>query len=137
MPGIGRATSFALISHGIRRLGILDIDMARAEETAQELKNTYPDVKVLLVYADMANEESVVAGINKVVKDFGRIDYAINNAGVGGKLGPTTEISGSEFRSTIDINLIGLWVCQREEIKHMLKQEPLAYGYVCQFIRGG
>ncbi|KAN0119186.1 short chain dehydrogenase/ reductase [Hyaloscypha variabilis] len=126
--GIGRATSLALVSHGVRRLGILDIDMVKAEETALELKSKFPDVEVILVHADMANEESVITGINKIVQNFGRIDYAVNNAGVGGKLGPTTEISGSDFRSTIDINLIGLWVCQREEIRHMLKQEPLENG---------
>jgi NAD(P)-dependent dehydrogenase (short-subunit alcohol dehydrogenase family) len=128
VSGIGRATSLALVSHGVRRLGILDIDMVKAEETTLELKSKFPDVEVILVHADMANEESVITGINKIVQNFGRIDYAVNNAGVGGKLGPTTEISGSDFRSTIDINLIGLWVCQREEIRHMLKQEPLENG---------
>jgi NAD(P)-dependent dehydrogenase (short-subunit alcohol dehydrogenase family) len=104
--------------------------MISAQETAEELKSIYSEVEVLLVQTDMASEESVVAGINKIMKNFGRIDYAINNAGVGGKLGPTTEISGLDFRSTIDINMIGLWFCQREEIRHMLKQEPLSHGYV-------
>ncbi len=135
--GIGRATSFALVSHGIRQLCILDIDMVSAEKTAQELMNRFPNVEVLLVHTDMANEESIITGINKVVQRFGRIDYAINNAGVGGKLGPSAEILGSEFHSTININLTGLWVCQREEIKQMLKQEPLEYRYIYQFMTCG
>ena len=133
-PGIGRATSFALVSHGVRRLGILDIDIVNAEKTSLELKSKYPGVDVVLVHADMANENSIVTGIAKIVQSFGRIDYAVNNAGIGGKLGPTTEISGSDFGSTINVNLIGLWVCQREEIKHMLKQEPLQHEYVCRFV---
>jgi NAD(P)-dependent dehydrogenase (short-subunit alcohol dehydrogenase family) len=94
-------------------------------------------LEVIIVHADMANEESITTGINKIVQNFGRIDYAVNNAGVGGKLGPATEISGLDFRSTIDINLIGLWICQREEIKQMLKQEPLEHRYIRRSINRG
>jgi NAD(P)-dependent dehydrogenase (short-subunit alcohol dehydrogenase family) len=101
------------------------------------LRSMDSELRVLVVHANMADEESVVVGMNKIIQTFGRIDYAINNAGVGGKLGPTTVLTASEFRSTIDINLIGLWVCQREEIKQMMKQEPLPHRYICRSIGGG
>lgn len=126
IPGIGRSTCAALVSHGVRRLAILDIDAAGAEETAKGLKDKYADLEVLVLHTDMANEESIVTSIGETIKVFGRIDYAINNAGTGGALAPSTDVSNGEFRTAIDINLVGLWVGQREEIRHMLKQEPLS-----------
>ena len=73
----------------------------------------------------MSNEKSVMQGVQEVANHFGRIDYAVNNAGGGGPIRPSSEVSAAEFRAVIDLNMVGLWIGQREQIKQMLRQEPL------------
>lgn len=77
------------------------------------------------IVLDIADEAAVVGAIKKIVDTWGRIDIAINNAGIGGEISPSPKISSEQFRGVLDINLIGLWVSQREEIKQMLRQDPV------------
>lgn len=81
------------------------------------------DVEIIEIATDMAEESSIVQAVQQVVDRFGRIDIAVNNAGIGGPLGPSTEMSAQAFHKVIDINLIGLWIGQREVIRQMLKQD--------------
>ncbi|KAH8808646.1 oxidoreductase [Xylogone sp. PMI_703] len=124
--GIGQATAIALTRHGIKQLALLDIDPIGAKTTTELVKQQASDVDVLTIVTDMTNEESVVQGIQKVINYFGRIDYAVNNAGGAlNSLCPSTDLSAADFRAVMDLNVTGLWIGQREEIKQMLKQEPL------------
>lgn len=90
-----------------------------------DLRLQYADINVLTIQADCGNEESLVQAISTVVAKFGRIDYAVNNAGIPGVLGPATEYKTSDFKTVLDVNLTGLWIAQREQIRQMLKQDPL------------
>jgi NAD(P)-dependent dehydrogenase (short-subunit alcohol dehydrogenase family) len=113
--GIGRATSVAFVRHGITRIALLDIDAPGLLTTQDLLLNHKSNIEVLTVAADMASEESVVDGIGEVVQRFGSINIAVNNAGIGGPLRPSTQLSAKEFRNVLDINMVGLWVAQREK----------------------
>jgi NAD(P)-dependent dehydrogenase (short-subunit alcohol dehydrogenase family) len=54
---------------------------------------------------------------------YGRLDGAINNAGIEGKIGPDTAAAGEQnFDRTIAITLKGVWLCMKNEIAQMLKQ---------------
>jgi NAD(P)-dependent dehydrogenase (short-subunit alcohol dehydrogenase family) len=66
-----------------------------------------------------------VNAVAQVVGKFKLINNAINIAGFGDPLVPLTVISDQGFSSVLDLNLIGLWLGWREEIKQMLEQEPL------------
>jgi NAD(P)-dependent dehydrogenase (short-subunit alcohol dehydrogenase family) len=115
----------AFVQHGIKQLAILDINSAGMKETKDLMLKIKSEVEVLTLEKDLSDEQSIVAGIKEIVHHFGRIDIAVNNVGKGGELKPSTETSVSEFKEVLDLNLIGLWVAQREEIRQMLTQEPL------------
>jgi NAD(P)-dependent dehydrogenase (short-subunit alcohol dehydrogenase family) len=76
----------------------------------------------LFVKADVSRAADVEALVEKTVEKFGRLDVAFNNAGVEGAWIPITEQSEEDWDSTIDINLKGVWLCLKHEIRQMLKQ---------------
>src|SRR4030042_4611121 len=61
--------------------------------------------------------------VDKAVGGYGRIDFAFNNAGIGGPLGvPTAAYDEEIWDRVIAINLKGVWLCMKYEIRQMLKQ---------------
>ncbi|KAL6410738.1 hypothetical protein AUP68_07170 [Ilyonectria robusta] len=116
----------AFARHGVQKLALLDIDDAGLETTAAMIsQQTNKRVESLKIKIDVSDEKAIVQAIQKVVDAFGRIDIAINNAGIGGPIMDSTKISTDEFRRVLDVNMIGLWVSQREEIRQMLAQSPI------------
>lgn len=93
--------------------------------TSNELKSQHQDVEVLNVEMDTSKEESVQSAIDQTIKKFGRLDIAINNAGIGGNSAQTVDQSLSEWQRVMAVNVNGVWLCQRAQIRQMLKQEPL------------
>ena len=76
----------------------------------------------LFVKTDVSKASEVDALVQKAVEKFGRLDVAFNNAGVEGVLAPIIRQSEDDFDRTIDINLKGVWLCLKYEIRQMLKQ---------------
>jgi NADP-dependent 3-hydroxy acid dehydrogenase YdfG len=93
------------------------------QRTIDQLKKDAPDVEVLPIQMNTANEAEVNSSVEETVKRFGSLDYAVNNAGRGGPSKPTHELDSKDFKSLIDVNLTGVWYCQKAQIKQMLKQE--------------
>ncbi|KAH7110703.1 oxidoreductase [Dactylonectria macrodidyma] len=123
--GIGQATSVAFVRHGIQKLALLDIDDTGLDRTADLISQHKAEgVQLLRIKVDISDDKSVITAIQKVVDTFGRIDIAVNNAGIGGPIVSSANMTVEEYRKVIDINMIGLWVSQREEIKQMLRQDP-------------
>ncbi len=123
--GIGKATSIAFARNGVTKLALVDIDEAGLKSTEKAITTLNKEVEVRLVTVDVSVEQSLIQGIQQVVNRFGRIDIAVNNAGFGGPIAPSVDISTEDFRRVIDTNMIGLWMCQREEIKQLLRQEAV------------
>lgn len=73
----------------------------------------------------MTDEQSIERAIQEVVKEFGRIDYAVNNAGIAGANTPSAVTSTVEWQRLLNVNLNGVWMSSRAEIQQMLQQEPL------------
>ncbi|SFL58815.1 NADP-dependent 3-hydroxy acid dehydrogenase YdfG [Paenibacillus sp. 1_12] len=74
--------------------------------------------KIRYSYLDVTDEESVVSFFSNIQNHSGRIDLLINCAGVG-LFKPITEISLSEWKKVIDINLTGTFLCSKEAFKLM------------------
>ena len=72
--------------------------------------------------ADVATSTEVEALVQKTVQKFGHLDIAFNNAGIEGTWVPITEQTEEDWDRTIDINLKGVWLCLKYEIRQMLKQ---------------
>ncbi|TQN68245.1 3-beta-hydroxycholanate 3-dehydrogenase (NADP(+)), partial [Colletotrichum shisoi] len=86
-----------------------------------------PTAKALCLPLDVRDASEVNTIIGEVVSRFGRLDVAVNNAGIGGSGRSTHESNEDEFLRVVDIDLHGVWGCQREEIKVMLNQKDLGF----------
>src|SRR5579872_3491897 len=71
---------------------------------------------------DVSKASEVGGLVQKAVEKFGRIDVAFNNAGVEGAWVPIVRQSEADWDRTIEINLKGVWLCLKYEIRQMLKQ---------------
>ena len=76
----------------------------------------------LFVKADVSKDSEVVTLIQKAVEKFGRLDIAFNNAGIEGVWAPIVRQSEEDWDRTIAINLKGVWLCLKYEIRQMLQQ---------------
>ncbi|KAJ2891663.1 3-oxoacyl-[acyl-carrier-protein] reductase [Zalerion maritima] len=123
--GIGKASAFAFAQHGVKNLTITDINATLLAATNKELKEKFPDVQVLEAQVDVREYHQVSSIIRETGKKFGRLDIAVNNAGIGGSGGKTHEIDWEEWQRVLDVDLHGVWRCQREELKLMVDQKDL------------
>ena len=71
----------------------------------------------------MSDENDVSNLVNATIKEFGKLDYAFNNAGISGQGAPSTiEMPQPYWDEIIAINLTGVWLCMKYEIQAMLRQ---------------
>jgi NAD(P)-dependent dehydrogenase (short-subunit alcohol dehydrogenase family) len=119
--GIGKASALALLHHGYgvalagRRLEPLQQVIADAGLSAE---------RALAVPADVGDPDSVKALFAKVKEHFGRLDLLFNNAGVGAPAIPLEELTFAQWKSVVDINLTGAFLCTQEAFKIMKSQTP-------------
>jgi len=117
--GIGRASALAFASAGAS-VALMDIDADGLEETAAAAQALGPRAKVLL--ADVTDLQAVTEAVGRAVKDFGRLDAALNNAGVPGPYVPLDEYEEEDFMRILQVDLAGVWRCMRAEIRYMRAQ---------------
>ncbi|KAF2788577.1 short-chain dehydrogenase/reductase-like protein SDR [Melanomma pulvis-pyrius CBS 109.77] len=123
--GIGRAVSIALSVAGLTTLFITDINSVGLLETQSTITSLdLPSLPTIIPIAGDISSPSFIASL------FGQIphlDYAVNCAGVLGQDKPTAEVSLEEFDRLNGINYRGLWMCVKEELKLMLKNDIKPY----------
>lgn len=120
--GIGRAAAHAFASRGARV-----VLAARGEERGEEVAGEIEDAggEALFVRADMAEPGDIEAMVTSAVEAYGRLDCAFNNAaGEEGAFAPAAEFTEEQFDRTMAVNLKGVWLCMKHEIRQMLGQEP-------------
>ncbi|KAH7034282.1 oxidoreductase [Macrophomina phaseolina] len=122
--GIGQATAYSLAKHGAKQFALADINTGALQTTVDELNKRHgSSVELLALEVDVSSEESVENGISQTVSRFGRIDFAINCAGIAGTVGGSPDVSLEQWNKHLSINLTGVWLCQRAEVRQMLQQE--------------
>ena len=117
--GIGRETAVLFAKAGVK--------VVVAGRREREGNETIELVRAaggegLFQKADVSKASEVEALIQKAVERFGRLDVAFNNAGIEGVWVPIVRQSEEDWDRTININLKGVWLCLKYEIKQMLKQ---------------
>ena len=117
--GIGEACALTFAQGGAK-VAIVDLNDELGEKTAAAARQAGADAVYLRV--DVSDPAAVEKMVADTVKAFGRLDIAVNNAGIGGETNPTGAYSIEGWRKVIDINLNGVFYCMRHEIPQMLKQ---------------
>ncbi|KAF2434835.1 oxidoreductase [Tothia fuscella] len=124
--GIGQYAAYSFAKYGAKNLALTDVNPKSLETTIAQLKKDYPEVQTLAITMDTSKEADVDRSIAETVAKFGRLDYAVNNAGIGGAPKGTVDLSIDDFNRTCSINLSGVWMCQRAQLRVMLKQDELS-----------
>jgi NAD(P)-dependent dehydrogenase (short-subunit alcohol dehydrogenase family) len=123
--GIGRVTALALAAEGAKVAVVTGRSVAAAEQVAREIEALGGEAT--FVRCDVTDEAQVVAMVDAVVGRFGSLDFAFNNAGVGPDgvtipFGPLTDLAEADWDTVVDVNLKGVFLCMKHELRQMRKQ---------------
>lgn len=124
--GIGRVTAQVFAREGVKVVVSTDANVKGAEETVRLIKEAGGEAS--FVQCDVSKAAEVEGLVTRAVELYGSLDYAYNNAGIGpdGKRVPVVPIVDTPeelWDRTIDINLKGVFLCMKYEIRQMLKQK--------------
>jgi NAD(P)-dependent dehydrogenase (short-subunit alcohol dehydrogenase family) len=118
--GIGRASALAFAKEGAKVI-VVDVTADAGEETVRLIREIGGDAR--FVRTDVSSAAQVRGMVTKAVEIYGRLDCALNNAGVDGMLFTRiAEYKEEAWDQVISINLKGTWLCMKYEIIQMLKQ---------------
>lgn len=112
--GIGKATAIMLAEQGYR-LALMARDGKAMQEVARGLSATSD---ILLVPADLRNEENIEKGVRDVMDHFGHLDILVNNAGLG-YFGPLQDISLRQWDEIMAVNVRSGFVLSKAVIEEM------------------
>lgn len=117
--GIGKCLAEAFTEMGAS-IAIVDIDIEEAEKTAGELADRY-SAHTTAIRCDVTDAEDVERMMETFIKEYGTIDFAINNAGIANTY-PAEEISSKDFKKVVDINLNGVFLTAQAAARQMIKE---------------
>ena len=119
--GIGKGVAVALAQNGYSVV-LAGRRKEPLEATALEVKHA--NAQSLVVPADI-NDPGAVRDLFAKTKDaFGRLDLLFNNAGISGRAIPLEDLTYDQWKSIVDTNLTGTFLCTQEAFKIMKSQEP-------------
>jgi NAD(P)-dependent dehydrogenase (short-subunit alcohol dehydrogenase family) len=119
--GIGKAVALALLKEGYR----VALAGRRKERLQQAVADAGPaGARALVVPADVADPESVRALFDATKEAFGRLDLLFNNAGTNAPGIPLEELTVEQWKTVVDVNLTGVFLCTREAFRLMKGQDP-------------
>jgi len=115
--GIGRATAEAFAANGATV-----VLAARREDELVALTNAIKAQggKASFVTTDVSVAQDVERMVDHTIESFGRLDYAVNNAGIEGRFASVVELPEEEWDRVLDINLKGTFLCLKYEARAML-----------------
>jgi len=119
--GIGKAVALALLQEGYavvlagRRKELLE---------AGALEGKSSGSRTLVVPTDVSDPASIRALFARTKEAFGRLDLLFNNAGTGAPAVPLEELTYEQWKTVVDTNLTGVFLCTQEAFKIMKSQEP-------------
>jgi NAD(P)-dependent dehydrogenase (short-subunit alcohol dehydrogenase family) len=119
--GIGRAVALALLAEGYA--------VVLAGRRAALLAETIADAgshrtRALVVPTDVADPASVRALFAASRDAFGRLDLLFNNAGISSRAVPLAELTVEQWKSVVDVNLTGAFICTQQAFLQMKEQQP-------------
>ena len=117
--GIGGTTAFLFAKEGAK-VGILDI----REEGLRKIKDQAKKKGIALrtFVGDVSKKDQIESVMQEFVQEFGRIDVLVNNAGIAISR-PFLEKTVEDWKKTLEVNLIGIFVCSQVAARYMLEQK--------------
>lgn len=116
--GIGRNVAEYYARDGAK-LVVSDVDQKEGEETVSRIKGA--GGQAVFVEADVSKPSDCERMVSAAVDEYGQLDIAFNNAGIGGEQNPTADYSLEGWEKVISINLSGVFYCMKYEIPAMLE----------------
>ncbi|HEV2475764.1 MAG TPA: SDR family oxidoreductase [Candidatus Dormibacteraeota bacterium] len=119
--GIGRAVALALA-----RDGFAVVIGGRRPEPLERVtaEASHDKLEVVSVHVDVRDPSSVKAMFGRVKELFGRVDLLFNNAGTNASAVPLEELAYEQWRTVIETNLTGAFLCTQEAMRMMKEQQP-------------
>lgn len=118
--GIGYGVAEVLINQGIR-VAITSRSQQSADKAAEALNKLKPGY-ALAIEADVRSMASQQQAVDKLLAEWGQLDYVIANAGVG-HFAPIQQLTAEQWQETIDINLTGVFFTAKATIDALAKSE--------------
>jgi NAD(P)-dependent dehydrogenase (short-subunit alcohol dehydrogenase family) len=119
LTGIGRATALAFAKDGASVV-VSGRNQDAGQALAAELRKLGAEAE--FVQADVRHEDDVRSLVDQTVKQFGRLDVAVNNAGTEGRPGPVTEQTAQTYAATFETNVLGTMLSMKHELRVMQPQ---------------
>jgi len=117
--GIGAAAALALALEGARVI-VAEIDTPSGEETVRTIGEQ--GGQAIFVRTDVTQEADAEALVKAAVEIYGRLDCAVNNAGIEGLTAPTAECTRENFERVFSINVMGVFLGMKNQIPQMISQ---------------
>lgn len=116
--GIGESTARLFAKEGAK-LVLTDVNSEKGESLVKSIKREGGEA--IFLKADVARPEASEETVNLALEKFGKLDIAVNNAGIGGATIPVGEYEPEEWNKVLSINLSGVFYGMRYQIPAMLK----------------
>lgn len=120
LSGIGKATVLDSIKKGYD-VAIFDMTDGKADATIKECAELGGTARYY--HCDVTDPDNVKAAFESLLKDFGRLDCAFNNVGVGNRNVRFEQLTIEEIEKNIYVNLMGTMFCEKYELSIMKKQK--------------
>ncbi len=116
--GIGKAIGESLAQRGVN-IVVVDVNLEIAQEAARSLAQQ--GVKTSALQANVSQAPEVNSIFESAVKEFGKIEIVVNNAGIT-KDGLLLRMKEEDWDAVINVNLRGTFLCSKEAVRVMSKQ---------------
>ena len=120
--GIGKQTALALLKEGYS-VALAGRRGKLLEATAKDARSSAS--RALVVPTNVSDPSSVRALFARITETFGRLDLLFNNAGIGAPSVLLEDLTYDQWRSVVDTNLTGAFLCTQEAFKIMKVQRPM------------
>ena len=116
--GIGRSSALSYAREGAKVV-VSDVDEEGGQETVRLIQAASGEA--FFIYTDVSSPSDCENLVIKTVEKYGRLDFACNNAGIGGEEKQVADYSIEGWQKVIAVNLSGVFYCMKYEIPEMLK----------------
>ncbi|EMD32131.1 hypothetical protein CERSUDRAFT_88410 [Gelatoporia subvermispora B] len=123
LTGIGRAASLTFAHEGAQHLYLMDFDGTNLPDLKETITKKYPDVKVTIIEADAADDETISGVCKQAIQEEGRLDVFFANAGLGTNR-HLFDTSAEQYTHVMRVNALSCFLAIKHASQAMMKANP-------------